>query len=252
MIFDLQKANVWKRISSFIFDAIITSILMVGFAFLISKIVRYDDYNNQLNEYYAEYEELYGVSFTLTSDEFAQLSDEDLVIFQEAYDAFNADEEAMEAYDIVINLTMIITVLAIFLAIFGLEFVIPLILKNGQTMGKKIFGLGVVKNNGVRINSIALFVRSVLGKCVLETMIPVFIALLIYFANLGIIGTGLIVIFLLIQITLFIVTRYHTLIHDFLSYTTVVDIDSQLIFESEETMLAYKNKLHSEKVSKSN
>ncbi|MFA7127528.1 MAG: hypothetical protein WC182_08285, partial [Bacilli bacterium] len=99
MIFDLQKANVWKRISSFIFDAIITSILMVGFAFLISKIVRYDDYNNQLNEYYAEYEELYGVSFTLTSDEFAQLSDEDLVIFQEAYDAFNADEEAMEAYD---------------------------------------------------------------------------------------------------------------------------------------------------------
>lgn len=252
MIFDLQKANVWKRISSFIFDAIITSILMVGFAFLISKIVRYDDYNNQLNEYYAEYEELYGVSFTLTSDEFAQLSDEDLVIFQEAYDAFNADEEAMKAYDIVINLTMIITVLAIFLAIFGLEFVIPLILKNGQTMGKKIFGLGVVKNNGVRINSIALFVRSVLGKCVLETMIPVFIALLIYFANLGIIGTGLIVIFLLIQITLFIVTRYHTLIHDFLSYTTVVDIDSQLIFESEETMLAYKNKLHSEKVSKSN
>ena len=252
MIFDLQKANVWKRISSFIFDAIITSILMVGFAFLISKIVRYDDYNNQLNEYYAEYEELYGVSFTLTSDEFAQLSDEDLVIFQEAYDAFNADEEAMKAYDTVINLTMIITVLAIFLAIFGLEFVIPLILKNGQTMGKKIFGLGVVKNNGVRINSIALFVRSVLGKCVLETMIPVFIALLIYFANLGIIGTGLIVIFLLIQITLFIVTRYHTLIHDFLSYTTVVDIDSQLIFESEETMLAYKNKLHSEKVSKSN
>ncbi len=252
MIFDLQKANVWKRISSFILDAILVTILIAGVAVLTSVIVRYDEHNDELDLYYAQYGEQYGVSFTLTSEEYNQLSEEELAQFQEAYDAFFADEAAMAAYTLVINLTMIITVVAVFLAFLILEFVIPLIFKNGQTLGKKLFGLALVKSNSVKINSIMLFVRSVLGKCVLETLIPIFIGFLIYFANFGFIGTLLIIIYFLIQLVLFLSTRYHTTIHDFLSYTTVVDIDTQMFFDSENDMIEYKKAKHHEKVLKSN
>lgn len=252
MIFDLQKANVWKRISSFILDMILVTIMIAGFAFLTSKIVRYDEKNQELNNYYAQYEEQYGVSFSLTGEEFSQLSEEELAKYREAYDAFNANEEAMEAYSIVINLTLIITIVAIFLSFFALEFIVPLILKNGQTAGKKLFGLAVVKNNSVQINSIILFVRNVLGKCVLETMVPVFFGLLIYFANFGILGTIIIVVMLLVQIILFVSTRFHSTIHDFLSYTTVVDFESTMIFTSEEAMIEYKKQSHQQKVLKTN
>ena len=43
MELSLQKANAWKRISAFLLDAILTVILAVGFGFLMSALLRYDE-----------------------------------------------------------------------------------------------------------------------------------------------------------------------------------------------------------------
>ena len=56
MIFDLQKASMWKRISAFLFDIILLVIAVVGFAFLISCIVGFDKHNTALDDAYAKYE----------------------------------------------------------------------------------------------------------------------------------------------------------------------------------------------------
>ena len=45
MIFDLQKASAWKRISAGLFDEIILGIAVVGLAFVFSVLFKYDDYN---------------------------------------------------------------------------------------------------------------------------------------------------------------------------------------------------------------
>ena len=53
---------------------------------------------------------------------------------------------------------------------------------------------------------------------------------------------------LLLQIILMISTHTNSCIHDLLAKTVAVDMQSQLIFETEEEMIAYKNKVHAEKV----
>ena len=120
------------------------------------------------------------------------------------------------------------------------EFVIPLCLKNGQTVGKKIFGLCLVKNDSVKINNMMLFIRAFLGKFTIETMIPVYILLLIIFGNAGLIGTVILFLILIIQIILSFATTNKTLIHDLMAGTVVVDMSSQMIFESEEAMIEFK------------
>ena len=59
MISDLQKANMLKRISAYIFDFILLVTLAVGIAALLSGMLGYDDYTEALKKgnydiYYAE------------------------------------------------------------------------------------------------------------------------------------------------------------------------------------------------------
>ena len=66
MIFDLQKASVLKRISAFILDAILICIVATGFAVVLSEITSYDSHSDRLEQYYAEYEQEYGVKFRMS------------------------------------------------------------------------------------------------------------------------------------------------------------------------------------------
>ena len=88
----------------------------------------------------------------------------------------------------IINLTLVITSISILLGYLLLEFVVPLIFKNGQTLGKKIFGIALMRNDGVKINTVMLFVRTVLGKYTIETMVPVLVIIMTFFGSAGIIG----------------------------------------------------------------
>ena len=49
MMYDLQKANVFKRASAFLFDVILLSVAAVGFAFIISAITGYDVQSRRLD-----------------------------------------------------------------------------------------------------------------------------------------------------------------------------------------------------------
>jgi len=55
MSLDLQKASMWKRISAYIFDGILMITLAVAFGWLLSLILGYDGYNDQVNQAYAKY-----------------------------------------------------------------------------------------------------------------------------------------------------------------------------------------------------
>jgi hypothetical protein len=106
--------------------------------------------------------------------------------------------------------------------------------------------------NGVRVNAQYMFIRTVLGKFTIETMIPVFIFLLILFGGAGIIG--LIVFFgiPLLQLILLIKTKdTRSAIHDLLAKTTTVDIKSQMFFDNEEHLAEYKREIAAEEAAKS-
>ena len=42
MVYDLQKAGLWKRIAAWMFDGILTGILAVGFGFVLSLVLGYN------------------------------------------------------------------------------------------------------------------------------------------------------------------------------------------------------------------
>lgn len=251
MIFDLQKASVLKRISAFILDAILICIVATGFAVLLSEITAYDSHNDRLEQYYAEYEREYGVKFRMSEKEAGAMTEEEQEQYKKAYEALIADEAAMKEYSKVFNLTLTITSLSILLSFVATEFVVPLCLKNGQTVGKKVFGLGVIREDGVRMNNIMLFVRTFLGKFTLETMIPVYIILMIFFNSIGSVGLIVLGAELLLQIILFFAKKTRPLIHDILAGTVVVDMASQMIFASESEMIEYKKRVSAERASRS-
>ena len=95
-----------------------------------------------------------------------------------------------------------------------------------------------------------MFIRTVLGKFTIETMIPVIILVMISFNSIGVIGILTLAAILILEIVLLIVTHTNSMIHDVLAKTVVVDMASQMIFDSEEDMLAYKKKAHEEYVSR--
>lgn len=246
MIFDLQKASLLKRISAYIFDLILFSILSVGVALLLSVVLGYDDHSQTLDACYEKYAAEYGVRLDLTEEEYLSLSEEELARYDAASKAISADPEANYAYNMIVGLALMILSLSVLAAYLVLEFALPLIFGNGQTLGKKIFGIALIRSDGVRLTTLQLFVRTVLGKYTVETMIPILIVIMILFANAGIVGTAVLLLILVLQSALFFATANKTVIHDIMAGTVAVDYASQMIFDSAEALLEYKKRIHAE------
>ena len=247
-MYDLQKADLWKRISAWLFDMILLVILIVGAALLLSAVLGYDSVSNDLGAIEASYEQAYGVSFDLTADEHDALEESQRQLIDEAYSAFAHDQEAVGLYELLLNLTLLIVTFSILAGYLVMEFAVPLLLGNGQTLGKKVFGIGVMREDGVKLTPLLLFVRTVLGKFTVETMIPVMIVIMILFGTMGTFGLIVLIALFGVQVVLLCATRARTPIHDKLAHTVTVDLSSQRIFESAEALLEYKTKLHAEQV----
>ena len=177
---------------------------------------------------------------------FEAMTPEEKETYDTAYNALIQDEVAMKAYNMVLNLSLLITTVGILGACLLLEFAMPLLLGNGQTVGKKAFGLGVIRIDGVRATPVQMFVRTVLGKFTIETMIPVYVVLMIFFNVTGLGGTLLLGGLLVAQILIMAFNANNALIHDLLAGTVVVDVASQMIFRDTQDLIDYKKKLSRE------
>ena len=242
-MYDFQKADMWKRLSAWLFDFIIIGIVMVGIMWGLSVAFKYDVQLEQYNAAYEEYKTEFGRDTSMSQEEYAALSPEDSLKYQQIRSKMWFYHETS------FNLSLLIPSLAIILAYFIMEFVIPLFIGNGQTLGKKIFGIGVMRADGVRITPFMLFVRSMLGKCTIETLVPVAIVVMIVFRVTGIVGLAVLAALLLSQIVLVVATKARTPIHDMFAQTVTVDMASQMIFDTPEELLVYKQKIHAEMVS---
>ena len=132
MMSDLQKANIWKRISAALFDFIIVGIIVVALAVILSLVTNFDTHYDKVNDSYAKYETEYGIKFDITQEEYMAKSEEDKAIYDAAYKALIEDKDAMYAYNMMLSLMLMIVSISILLAILIWHFIIPMILKNGQ------------------------------------------------------------------------------------------------------------------------
>lgn len=252
MITDLQKASLSKRIAAGLLDAMLLAVLAVGLASGLSWLLGYNAHSDALSNGYSRYETQFGVDFDVSQADYQAMTADQQANFDAAYQALVSDEQVMYHYNMVVNLTILITTFSILIAMVLLEFVVPLLLKNGQTIGKKAFSLGLMRTDAVQITPVQLFARTVLGKFTIETMISVYIFILIFFNSIGITGPVVVVGILLIQLICMIATKTNSLIHDLLSGTVVVDISSQKIFRTAQDLIDHKKRIAAEQAARHN
>ena len=259
MIYDLQKASIMKRFSAFLLDLVLIVMLFTGSMLAISHITDYDFYLTSLENRLLSIQDKYDiatlekehkVSFNefqyMFDDEIAKLPEEVSKAFEACNAEMNTDSEAIKLYETITTLSILIVSLSMLITFVVLEFIVPLIFKNGQTLGKKVFSIAVVRNDCVKITPFVLFVRAILGKYTISTMVPFIMILTLLFGSTPLMPIAVILLVLLIQVILLVTTKTRSLIHDSLASTVVVDLQSQMIFDSVEAKNEYLLRLSKE------
>lgn len=258
MIYDLQKASFWKRISAFLFDTVIMLVVVVAIASLMSIAMKYDTHMNvyeaKKNEYVAkaeaDYQAEHGESCELDLTlGYKEMSDAQKEVYNKMADYLTKDSDAQMALNLMLNYSLVICIVSTFAAYALLEFAVPMIFKNGQTLGKKLFSIGVIRTSTVKASPFVLFVRMLFGKFTIETVLPMFVLIMMFFGIIGIIGPIVILGLLVLELIAVLATRTRSTIHDLVSDTCVVDMSTQMVFESEQALMEYKKKIHEEQVS---
>lgn len=270
-MFELRKIGIIRRASALLLDAILLAVLTTGFMFLISLMCNYKEEEELSTQYYAEWEEYRktyvgniaahcGYTYEETEDGYVitkageqsslgelieslvDKRDESEAMRQAyaAYTALPAVEKVNWQYQYVYNLLFMMTSIGVLLSYIILEFVLPIIFKNGQTVGKKVFGCCLVRPNCVKITNLALFARTILGKYAIETMFPILLVFLFLFNGIGILAIILLAALALLNIILFIALKNRTPLHDILAGTVVADMRLQMIFQSDEELAEKK------------
>lgn len=270
-MFEIRRIGIVKRASAWLLDAILLAVLATGFMFLVSLMCNFNGAQKRASDYYAQWEdfrkeeiasvaEFYGFTYTeaedgdgytITAEDGSPATLNDVV--EKLDESEGKDPETAAAYEIykndlpsaqVVNrqyqyvytmLFMMVSV-GLLLSFFCLEFIVPLIFKNGQTVGKKVFSICLVRPNCVRITPLALFARMLFGKFAVETMFPILLAFLFFFGGGGLITLILFVAIILLNVILFFATKNRTPIHDILAYTVAADMKLQMIFQSDEEL----------------
>ena len=271
-MFELKKIGIVKRASALLLDAILLAVLTTGFMFLVSLMCNYSYEEKLSTQYYTQWEDFrkeyvadvaiyYGYDYEVKPDDDYVISKNgeksSLNELMKSLDNSNGEDagtkSAYEAYKklppvqivnyqykYVYTLLFMMTSVGTLLAYLVLEFILPIILKNGQTVGKKVFGICLVRPNCVKITTLSLFARTILGKYAIETMFPILLVFLFRFGGLGIWAIILLAALTLLNIILFFALKNRTPIHDVLACTVVVDMKLQMIFRSEEELVEKK------------
>ena len=251
---DIQKAGLWQRIAAGILDLILLAVLAAGFCWILSSLLNYDQYFVQSENIRKQYTQKYNLPEKVTQEVLDAMTPEEYEEYITNVEAANEeiakDEKAVRVFNMVLNLSLIIASGGILLSMVLLQFVTPLVFGNGQTIGKKVFGLCLIRNDGVKLNTLQLFTRVILGKYAVGVMIPVYsvIMVLLNVPNLLLllVAVGIV----LAQVVSFLATRNHCLLHDLMVGTVVADYGSQKIFKSTEDLVAYQKKIAAERAAR--
>lgn len=252
---DLQKASLWKRISAALFDFILLAIIVAGAATGLTAVFGYDDYAEQVTTAYQQYGEEYGIELPLSNEKYEAMTDAEKESYRQQYQlvqqAMSKDASLMRAVNMTNHLPLLTVTFSVLFGVLLMELLVPYMLGNGQTLGKKIFGIALMRVDGVKISRLQMFVRSVLGKYAVELMIPIFLFINLYwFGSISIVGIAVLVVLLIAQVLCLAVAKNGALLHDVLAGTVAVDFASQMIFETKEEQLEYIKELHAKEAAR--
>ena len=130
--------------------------------------------------------------------------------------------------------TLLPELTAIFIVSILAYFVMPIIFKNGKTVGKLVMGIGLVNKLGYDVTIPQLIMRFFFPLVVV-------LGLLIVGGSAFAIGAGL---FVLVSYTLVIFTKEHKAIHDYLAGTVAIDTKRSVWFKNASEEAKYTEKIN--------
>ena len=241
MSFSLQKASFWKRISAYLFDTVLLTVLIMGIAILANTVLKVDTYIEKLNAYRTQYATELDIDLDISDEEFQSMTEEEKTAYDEKYSQLNeamAKDKKVQSVNVqIITRVLVGVTISVLIADLAYYFVIPLCFKHGRTLGKKMFGLAVVRSNGVKVSTPVFFIRSMIGLYGIETMFPIMLIVMRLLGILGSIAFIMIGLLGILQIVVMIVSQTNSCIHDLLTDTVVVDFASQKIYETENDLI---------------
>lgn len=245
---DVQKASVWKRAAAGLLDTMLLLLVAAGIFILMLTVFDYDGVLNDSEALQNSYLEAYGIDKSWIGS--PDLTPEQKALMDEAEAAFGQDAQALTLWEKMTGYLLTSLSVGCLVGILLLEFVVPLLFRNGQTVGKKVFSLSVTRVDGVKMTTLQLFIRTLLGRFTIETMFPVYVILLIVFGSLGMIGTIILMALSIGQVILMSATENRSLIHDLLAGTVVVDHTTQKIYRSTEDLISHKKRIAAERAAR--
>lgn len=264
----LQKADIWKRISAFLCDATCIIFLSLAMVLLLTLVTGLNNHAATMNDRresiikeagyvlpdeVPEGNEEGGENsipkeniYPSSNEDVENLSGEALERYKATDKKIRTDEIYVKEFTLFVSISLIIITFSILISFLIFEFTIPLLLKNGQTLGKKVFGVAVMRADGVKITPSLLFLRAIVCKFTLETMVPVMALIAAAIFQWWIMAGILIVGILVLQAVLLFFTKERTTIHDTCTYTVTVDMGSQKIFDTVEEKAEYIARIQKE------
>lgn len=229
-------AKIIHRLAAFLLDLILFVILLTGFLYLISAIFHYNSHLDNLHE---EYRKIGYEIYNEETKEYEIISQDDpnieIIMKEKNQNEIIIKEESF-CNSFVLNSPLV----AIFLSLGILEIIIPLILKNGQTIGMKCFHVGLLSNNKIAIKPIQTFIRGLFGKIIILTCIPYLGIFYIFYSSLyahgGLLGSIFVLIVAITNSALLIFNKKHVGIQDILAQVYPVDASQVIFYRNEEEL----------------
>lgn len=237
-IYTPKNAKITKRIAAWVVDIILIIILWTGVSLLTSHIYKYDNYMNTVTEKYVEYNL---ATYDEEKKEYVFVDIEHDQKAQENYALLIKDQEFVTAYHKVNVGQVVILSTGLFTSLLVFEFILPLCLKHGRTIGMRFFGIGYVTDQDIDVGVKQVLVRFLFGKFILCGFVPL-TGYLLFAMNSGFGGLGLILLIgvPILNIILSIITPEKRGIHDYISRVKPIDNDCQIYVKTVEELVKLK------------
>ncbi len=234
-IYNPKKAPFIRRAGAYLIDVIIFATLFVGVLWLVSYIVGYQKNYELLEQKYIEH----GIYILKNGTyDFCDTTKEECLT---GWETFNRDKDACYYYDLSTQLTLIMITISAFITYFILEFVVPMIFKNGQTIGMKCLRIGLIDKQGIKVRPRQIFIRFLFGRFLVSRILPVYgFIFMVFNLSGGLYGFLLAVIILACDLLMTLFGKDRAGIANVISSTYAVDMDETYFFNSVEEITAKK------------
>ena len=242
-IYTPKKATWFKRILAFLLDVILFAVLVSGMMLLLSFVLGYQRDLELLEEKYIQYG-IYVLNNSGTYEFCTTVNNEACL---DAWEAFNLDAEACAYYDSTAIKTIPILIGGIFFSELILDFIVPLFIKNGRTIGMFCLGIAYLDTKDIQITSIQLFIHFLFGKFLVVSALPVFFFLMHFFNLWPNYGLLVCLGILLVNVLMKFFTPKRMGIADSIGKMYLIDNESQVYCKTVEELSALKAKEAREK-----